>query len=291
MKLLDYRETLVLDVRGTQVELLIPHYSKGAQIIKQHHLTRPNYEYEAVMAALVERLLDNVEAPQFLDIGAFIGYYTVLASKLIGDRGRVWAIESNERHVGVLQETIRLNRLHNAQAVHAALSDCVEPVRSFEEEVWTNTNGGGAVMEAETCDALCRRLGATPNVAKMDVHGFEGKVLGGMRDVLKCSLEYLLLELHQNAYINKFTPGITRAQILDALEAAGFRTYYVAGHHYQSVEARRRFRDTGRFAFLPLTRENRGMLLFDRYTQVFILAAKRPLEDAIGPSVADPGFE
>jgi len=296
----DYRETLVLDIHGQRVELLIPHYSENARIIKQHHLTRPNYEYEAIMATLFGRLLASIERPEVLDVGAFIGYYTALAGKLLAGRGRVWAIESNPRHVEVLRETIRLNRLENAESVHAALSDRPEPVVALNEEVWSDGQRPGAAnghasgqpiaVQAETCDALCQRLGIAPNLAKLDVHGYEGKVLGGMRDSLRTSLDYVLLELHQPTYLEKFTPGITRTHILDTLDDAGFHVYYVAGHHYPP-DTRRRFLDAGRFAYHPLTRENRGMLLFDRQSQVFVLASKRPLPDVIGPSMVDPSVE
>lgn len=41
-----------------------------------------------------------------------------------------------------------------------------------------------------------------------------------------------MLELHKNAYLHKFAPDISRMQILDILEQAGFTNYYVADHRY-----------------------------------------------------------
>jgi hypothetical protein len=46
----------------------------------------------------------------FYDIGAHIGFYTLLASKLIGDRGRVYAFEPLPRNIFYLKKHISLNK-------------------------------------------------------------------------------------------------------------------------------------------------------------------------------------
>ncbi len=286
MKLLDVLETLVLDVRGQRVEFVYPGYVDGVENFKRLHRMQPDFEYEAIMAALFERILDAIDRPQVLDLGAYIGYYTVLASKHLGARGRVWAIESNPSHIETLRQIVQLNHLENVEPVHAALSDKRESLRSVNEEVSTDTTGSGVIVQAETCDALCQRLGITPNVAKMDVHGFEGKVLGGMREVLNGPLQYLLLELHPNFYLEKFTPGITRAQILNTLEASAFHSYVIAGHRGASTDMVSHSK-AGRFIYQPLTRDTRRLLLFDRHNHTFVLASKRPLEELVGPSAED----
>lgn len=49
----------------------------------------------------------------FVDVGANIGYYTILASKIVGDEGRVFAIEPIPQTVAVLRFNVRLNGLSN----------------------------------------------------------------------------------------------------------------------------------------------------------------------------------
>lgn len=291
MALVAAQDTITLNIRGIEMRMLIPAFSDDAQAFKRMHLTRPEYQYEAVMVALLERILRQQAAPVFLDLGAFIGYYTLFAAGLLKDRARVYGIESNPRHVAVIRQAVALNNLTNAEVIQAVLSDCAEPVRSLGTEVFANSDGPGVLLQSETCDGLCRRLGIEPTVAKMDVHGFEGKILGGMKEVLGGALEYLLLELHPNAYLKKYTPGISRLMILDMLEEAGFKTYYLAGHRYSVADGLLRFEETGRFAYLPLNRETREMLLFDRAGYVFVVAAKSGLEDLLGPSLTDPGLE
>jgi FkbM family methyltransferase len=268
--------------------LIIPEGDASAQRFQAVY--QQNGNYEAVMVALLTKILGSMNKPVFVDLGAFIGYYTFYCAKLLSGKARVFSVESNPEYVELLKRTLVLNGCDNVEIIHAALSSHSEPVRVSGTAVSVSAREGLELM-AETFDSVCHRLGFRPNVAKMDVHGFEGKILGGMQEILHDSLDHLWLELHPNVYLEKYTPGITRMQILDSLEAAGFANYYVAGHRYTWSDGMRRFFDTGRFAYQPLTRETRSMLLFDRHNHVFVLASKSPLEELIGPSVLDPSLE
>lgn len=283
-------EIIDLHVQGISYQLRIAEDNPPAKKFRQ--VFELNGQYEAVMVAILTRLLDTLDAPVFVDLGAFIGYYTCFVAKRLHGRATVFAVESNVRFIENLEETLRLNKLDNVRLFHAALSDHVEQVwADGTAVVREGASSNGLAMTTTTFDTLCADAGLRPNIAKMDVHGAEGKIIGGMPHVLSHSLEYLLLELHPNAYLRKYGPGITRMRILDLLEEAGFRTYYVAGHRYTWSDGMQVFFDTGRFAYQPLTRQTRGMLLFDRHNQMFILASKRPLEGVLGPSILDPSQE
>ena len=58
----------------------------------------------------------------FIDIGANVGFYTVLASTVITE-GPLLAFEANPRNVEVLRQQIELNRLANAEIFCSALGD------------------------------------------------------------------------------------------------------------------------------------------------------------------------
>src|SRR5690606_35789053 len=59
-----------------------------------------------------------------LDLGANIGYYTVMMSKLVGERGRVYAVEPHPENFALLEQNIRLNRLTNVEAEQVAIDVC-----------------------------------------------------------------------------------------------------------------------------------------------------------------------
>lgn len=289
MKIVDYHLTLALDIHGERIELAMPREGPMSQLVNKFCVTNRGWAHEHVMTSLLARILETIEQPRMLDVGGFIGYYTVLGSKLIGNRGRVWAIESNANNVEFMRQMVELNRLENADVIHTTLSDRSESLRSNHQEVTSDLTGDGVIVQAETCDAMCQRLGLRPNVAKMDVHGFEGKVLRGMRGVMKNMLEYLLIELHPGVWLHKYTPDISRIDVIDVLEEAGFKTYHVAGLSAKEEHAGIMI-DSGRYAYHLMNHDNRNMLLFDRHNKVLIVAAKRPLEEIIGPSMLDPGL-
>ena len=57
-----------------------------------------------------------------VDVGANIGVFSVIASKLVGSRGRVVAIEPNSETVKRLERNVALNRLNNVTVYHAAVT-------------------------------------------------------------------------------------------------------------------------------------------------------------------------
>ncbi|MBI3148679.1 MAG: FkbM family methyltransferase [Betaproteobacteria bacterium] len=305
-------EPMDLDVAGTRYQLLIPPESTNATHFRE--VFQRNGHYEAVMTAILGRLFECLDRPAFADMGAFIGYYTGYGAKVLEGRGEVFAFESNPAYVDVLKAMVKLNGYTNARVFAAALSDREETLiaqgttlhrgnaeRDFDfrlqpEHLSTRPpgvpgyDGAPVAVATTTFDALCAEQGLAPNIAKMDVHGTEGKILGGMARTLRGPLRFLLLELHQNVYLRQYSPGHTRLGILDLIEDAGFRLYYVAGHRYTWSGGLKVFLETGRFAYQALTRDTREMLLYDRHGDIFVLAAKEPIEPLLGESVHDPAL-
>lgn len=301
-----------LSVHGTEFQLIIPADSINAQHFREVY--QRNGQYEAVMTAILARLLAASERPVFADVGAFIGFYSVYAARLLQGRGTVFAVESNPAYADTVRAALALNHIDGVTVFQKALWDRAEtlwahgvtlqdgsaratapfpmPEHNAGQRPGSHVAEGEAVaMQATTMDQLCAEHSLAPTIAKMDVHGTEGKILRGMQQTLRGPLQFLMLELHKNAYLRKFAPDISRMQILDMLEQAGFANYYVAGHRYTWSDGLTAFQDSGRFTYQALTRETRSMLLFDRHADVFVLAAKQPLEPILGPSMLDPGLE
>ena len=55
-----------------------------------------------------------------IDVGANIGYFTLLAASIVGTTGRVISIEASPQIFGLLAENIEMNRLSNVRAVNCA---------------------------------------------------------------------------------------------------------------------------------------------------------------------------
>jgi FkbM family methyltransferase len=134
-----------------------------------------------------------------IDIGANIGYFTVLMSKLIGPEKRVFAFEPQERIVVRLRRNIELNAPCNVEVFPIALSDKqgtvifnVPPVGN-EAFGSIHANGRFDVMntievKTERLDNVMSKLG-NPEIGliKMDAEGAELPILRGAEKLLSSS--------------------------------------------------------------------------------------------------------
>lgn len=139
----------------------------------------------------------------YWDIGANVGFYTLLGSQLAGSRGQVIAIEPDPENVKRLRAAVAKNLLENVQVVETALSSCegtmalersgpMSRLRMGREKL----PGGETIMVAvSTMEALAERFGA-PDVVKMDVEGAEIEVLCGMGSLLRERKPLFLVEFH-----------------------------------------------------------------------------------------------
>lgn len=131
----------------------------------------------------------------FVDVGANIGVFSVLAARLVGDEGRVVAIEASPDLHRHLVRNVRLNALGNVRALNAAVSDRPRTL-TFALASSRNTGANSIVPYdgpvESSFQARARPLPelldaaeiATARVIKVDVEGAEGSVVRGLAPVL-----------------------------------------------------------------------------------------------------------
>jgi FkbM family methyltransferase len=139
----------------------------------------------------------------FVDVGANIGYFTVMAAKIVGDRGRVIAFEPHEGAREALEEAIHRNEAAaTVDVVPFALADADGEAALFVEDAVTAHSTiepqlspmrhvaalrPGAMVRVTTLDGW---LAARPDLSrrvrciKIDVEGAEARVLAGMAQTL-----------------------------------------------------------------------------------------------------------
>jgi FkbM family methyltransferase len=164
-----------------------------------------------------------------VDIGANIGYYTLLFAKHVGASGRVFAFEPDRENFRLLSSNVGMNGYANVTAVQAAVSNANEQLELYRSE--TNrmdhrTYHPGEEWETVTVRALrlddyfgpdARRV----DLVKMDIQGSEPSALAGMTQILTENASVLL--------ITEFWPhGLTAArhnpaEYLARLSQLGFR--------------------------------------------------------------------
>jgi FkbM family methyltransferase len=160
-----------------------------------------------------------------LDIGAHIGYFTLILAKRVGKDGRVFSFEPNPEVQGYLRENV----LHNG---HSHVTIC--PMALFHEE------GFGVMEERDFSNAwLARRCtdstDAVPvavydraaeslgihrvDFVKMDVEGAELNILLGMRELLERDRPSLIIEIHPRG-LERF--GHSESEMRAYVESSGY---------------------------------------------------------------------
>jgi FkbM family methyltransferase len=140
------------------------------------------------------------------DVGANLGFFSVLLGKLVGSQGSVYAFEPVPRNAATIERNARLNDLNNIRVMKVALSR----VDGTEELLLADHVGGAALRSAGTPPDLAGSLMVEtasadtlvdkhqlrpPNIVKIDVEGAEMDVLRGMERVLRTSAPTVIVEL------------------------------------------------------------------------------------------------
>ena len=150
---------------------------------------------ESEEMSLVKLLVESGDT--FFDVGANIGLYTLVASRLTGETGSVHAFEPASRTSAILHENLNLNSVTNVVTNRLAVNEW-----SCEVEIYVNRESGltsmgktgrGSVMAIEKVPSISLdEYGESQGVRdihflKIDVEGFEGHVLRGGKSLLQRS--------------------------------------------------------------------------------------------------------
>jgi FkbM family methyltransferase len=159
----------------------------------------------------------------FVDVGANIGSYTILASAV--RHARSICFEPIPETFSRLEKNLRLNDLAGlVTANNVGVSDKPAQIRFSVKEDCCNhvlrDDEKGESLEVPVV-TLDEALGSeSPNVMKIDVEGFEWPVLNGARKLLENpALHSILLEFNNDLY------GYGQSALLDLLRSHGFSAY------------------------------------------------------------------
>lgn len=145
------------------------------------------------------------------DVGANIGFFTLLLSKLVGDKGKVYSFEPLPSNFVRLNENLSLNGLVSEVNVYPVAvvdeSKVVSFLVSTSGAMGKVVGSGGRengqlyrekveVIGISLDDFVYQRNNPTPQVIKMDIEGGEVLAIKGMTMLLKDAKPLLFLELH-----------------------------------------------------------------------------------------------
>lgn len=180
-----------------------------------------------------------------IDVGANVGYYTLLAAKQVGNDGKVYAVEASASAYKFLKRNIEINRLENVMSFHRAASDKDAELEIYSGE--TRANLGATTIRRNKAEKFRFKLEGTvkaspldqiipiddllrARIIKIDVEGAEISVIRGIEPILSqfsCETEFVI-ELTTAAIIEA---GETVSGIVDIFKRNGFRPYQLVNDY------------------------------------------------------------
>jgi len=184
----------------------------------------------------------------FVDAGANDGLYTLLASRLVGPSGQVWAFEPSEREFMRLQQNLSLNKISNVRPLRVALADVngeTELAVAEDEHAGQNTLGSFscAIQSLRKETVSMRRLDDLfseerlnrLDLIKVDIEGAETRLISGAFKLLRNLRPVVLFEASETALQNT---GSSSTQLLDLFRKLGYDIYSFASETGRPIAAK-----------------------------------------------------
>jgi len=212
----------VIQVDGQKFRLSIAFGFEGA--LELHRTGRIEPHVTQLFCSLIK------EGMIVVDVGASLGYYTLLAAKRVGKSGIVFAFEPYPLSYEILIKNIRMNNWRNVRTFQLAISDKEEEVMlnipKMGQSGATFVNKGNIVrrikVKAVPLDSFQELREA--DIVKIDVEGAELRVLKGMRSMLEKGEVKVICEVHPNKVSSL---GDNVNEITNILKEHGYDIYLI----------------------------------------------------------------
>ena len=240
----------VQDINGSEMYLNI--HPDGPHAIERelarHGVREPGSTatYERELTELKRKTDGHLHV---FDIGANVGYFVLLAAKVLGDQGTVHAIEAEPNNVDRLQQNVSLNEYSNVTARQIA-AGANRTTLELDVRSTSNTHrmaelGSGEKpneridVDVYPIDQIATEAPISENdaiVLRMDVEGYEHEVFKGAKDILKRDVPiFVFVELHSSLHKNE------RKSIIDQLERTGFTPLWFSMDGGTTIESLQSF--------------------------------------------------
>ncbi len=162
-----------------------------------------------------------------VDVGAHIGYYTLLLSRLVGETGQVYAFEPDSSAFSILEKNVQVNGYRNivlyrkavaAEAGRALLDGWV--LRNPEQAGKTSGNKACQEVEAVRLDDYLERIGERIDFLKLDIEGQEYNALQGARKIIESNPDVIVLSEFHPDRLSEY--GVKPKAYIDFLMEKGF---------------------------------------------------------------------
>jgi len=189
----------VIEIQGSKMFIDIKEESYSMR--KTFEAYASNRIHEKATTELFKKVVKEGEV--VVDLGANVGYFTLLAAKLVGPKGKVFSFEPEPKNYNYLEQNIELNNYNNVQSFQKAVSDKNGKTKLYICDYDTGHHtinkfegvqaySRGRIVEEKsveietiTLNEFFKDKEELINVIKMDIEGAEALALAGMDNILK----------------------------------------------------------------------------------------------------------
>lgn len=175
----------------------------------------------------------------FLDAGANVGFYSLVAATAVGEAGKVISVEADPFNASRLAANVKLSRAGNVRVVNVGLSDKTETLRLGLNEAgnrsgnsFLNDGPKGVTVECKPLtDVLVSEGLKRVDGAKFDIEGFEFKVLQKFFADGKTELWPRFVIIEQNDFFENKAGGNS----VELLKQNGYAVEQISELNYLAV--------------------------------------------------------
>jgi len=194
-------------------------------------LSIKNKEHENFETECAKNIIN--EGDVVVDLGANIGYYTLIFAKLVGKNGEVFAFEPEPNNFELLKKNVEFNLHKNVTLIQKAVSDKNGIVKMYVSKrnlashriFDAGDNRKTINVDTITLDEFFKDYPRQINFIKMDVEGVEGGVILGASNLLEKSKKISIMTEYFPKLIEKF--GMNPEDIIKLLIDKDFKIYHI----------------------------------------------------------------
>lgn len=178
----------------------------------------------------------------FIDVGANLGFYTIMGSVFSGEKGLVIAFEPAYETFQYLEKNKSINHLRNVRVFNCGLAD-----REMTSKLWHHPDPSrfslGATGSDDYEDVRIKTLDQViideglvrVDVIKIDVEGYEELVLKGAKDTIQSFTPIILFENNPDAIKSS---NLTTGGAIELLINLGYSLYRIeeSGIYSRNIE-------------------------------------------------------
>ncbi len=161
--------------------------------------------FEPATVNVLKRLVKSGDTA--LDIGANVGYISLVLAKCVGNSGKVFSFEPDSKNFALLKRNLELNADCNITPISMAVSDSHQPIRLYHAKFDFNSGAHSMLpsekhsnefveIEATTIDDIVKSHEIKKvDVIKIDIEGAEMSAFNGMSETLRQNRPFIVCEL------------------------------------------------------------------------------------------------